>query len=84
LLTLSAVTFLPANLTGWTLTFPALTLHALTPAGERPAHIYCQIDENSTTTGADEEEEYAQLSEMRIFVAADKREFTCVGTVGSG
>ncbi|ORY28994.1 regulator of volume decrease after cellular swelling-domain-containing protein [Naematelia encephala] len=46
-----AVSFLPSTSSqthqGFTLTFPALTLHALTPATEEgPAHLYCQVDES--------------------------------------
>ncbi|WOO78429.1 Obg-like ATPase 1 [Vanrija pseudolonga] len=69
----AAVSFLPANGgTGFTLPFPALTLHALTPASEStPAHLYCQIDEGQVD---ESEEEYAPLSEMRVFVPSEKLE----------
>jgi len=44
----SAVSFLPASgVVGWTLPYPSLTLHALTPSsGDAPAHVYCQVDES--------------------------------------
>lgn len=67
------MSFLPPSGNGFTLPFPALTLHALTPASEStPAHLYCQIDEGGH---AEEEEEYAPLSEMRVFVPSEKREW---------
>ncbi|WWD17933.1 hypothetical protein CI109_102378 [Kwoniella shandongensis] len=49
-----AVAFLPTQgiTPGFNLPFPALTLHALTPAnGTDPAHLYCQIDESDAPAG---------------------------------
>ncbi|KAK8865882.1 hypothetical protein IAR55_001030 [Kwoniella newhampshirensis] len=49
-----AVAFLPSGgiSPGFNLPFPALTLHALTPAnGSDPAHLYCQIDESDAVVG---------------------------------
>ncbi|BEJ15717.1 hypothetical protein CspHIS471_0503220 [Cutaneotrichosporon sp. HIS471] len=62
------VAFIPREQQGFALPFPSLTLHALTPAGLQPAHIYCQIDDGDTT----EEDEYSALAEMRVFVANDQ------------
>lgn len=62
--------FIPREQQGFALSYPSLTLHALTPAGLLPAHIYCQIDESEST----EEEEYTALAEMRAFVAPDQCE----------
>ncbi|KAL1407727.1 hypothetical protein Q8F55_007160 [Vanrija albida] len=68
----AAVAFLPASGAGFSLPFPQLTLHALTPASaDAPAHLYCQIDEGGAVD--DEEEEYAPLAEMRVFVPSEKR-----------
>lgn len=51
-----AVSFVPStpDLTGWTIPFPALTLHALTPASpdQGAAHVYCQIDESDAPASA--------------------------------
>lgn len=79
----SSVTFLPSSQTspahGFTLAFPALTLHALTPAsadGSVPAHVYCQIDEtqhaaNGNGNGEVEDDgEDWQMREVRIYVDA--------------
>ena len=75
-LTGSAVAFLPASSSGFTLTFPSLTLHALTPASaDTPAHIYCQIDESDgAAAGGAEDEEDSPMREARIYVAEDKGE----------
>lgn len=62
---------------GFALPFPALTLHALTPAGGfLPAHIYCQIDEGDAT----DEDEYTAMAEMRIFV--EETQCECRGEAG--
>ena len=47
----SAVSFVPGDgATGWSLPYPSLTLHALTPSsGDAPAHVYCQVDESDNT-----------------------------------
>lgn len=79
----SSVTFLPSTQTspthGFTLAFPALTLHALTPAsadGSVPAHVYCQIDEtqhaaNGNGNGEVEDDgEDWQMREVRVYVDA--------------
>ncbi|GMK55658.1 hypothetical protein CspeluHIS016_0207140 [Cutaneotrichosporon spelunceum] len=63
-----SVAFIPHQQQGFALTFPNLTLHALTPSGMQPAHIYCQIDEGDAT----DEDEYSALAEMRIFVANEQ------------
>lgn len=77
-----SVTFLPSTIEGeagqgWTLPYQDLTVHALTPAGATPAHIYCQVDDsppaNEAANGG-EEEEFMTLAEMRIYVAEDERE----------
>lgn len=74
------MTFLPSTIEGdagqgWTLPYQDLTLHALTPAGATPAHIYCQVDDSPPANGAPaEEEEFMTLAEMRIYVAEDQRE----------
>jgi hypothetical protein len=62
------VAFIPRAQQGFALPFPSLTLHALTPAGLLPAHIYCQIDEGD----APDEDEYSSLAEMRVFVASEQ------------
>ncbi|KLT41874.1 hypothetical protein CC85DRAFT_286116 [Cutaneotrichosporon oleaginosum] len=63
-----AVAFVPREQQGFALSYPSLTLHALTPAGLLPAHIYCQIDEGETT----DEDEYSSLAEMRVFVTPEQ------------
>ena len=72
----SAVSFLPPNGAGWTLPFPSLTLHALTPSSpDSPAHVYCQVDESDSGANghADgEEEEYTPMREIRIFLPETK------------
>ena len=71
----SAVSFLPADNDGWTLPFPSLTLHALTPASDdSPAHIYCQVDESDLANG-DDEDEYTPMREIRIFISEEKCAF---------
>ena len=80
----SSVTFIPGAQTlpthGFSLSFPALTLHALTPAsadGTTPAHVYCQIDEtphaaNGDGVAEDDGQDW-QMREVRIFVDAAER-----------
>ena len=49
-----AVSFLPHTASpGFTLPYPVLTLHALTPATpDAPAHLYCQVDESDRPSAA--------------------------------
>ncbi len=71
----SAMSFLPLNNAGWTLPFPSLTLHALTPStDDSPAHIYCQVDESQVQTNGnmDDEEEYTPMREIRLYLPEGK------------
>jgi hypothetical protein len=81
-----SVTFLPSGQTspahGFTLAFPALTLHALTPAsadGSVPAHVYCQVDETlhpangNGDAGMEDDGVDWQMREVRIYVDASER-----------
>lgn len=76
------VAFLPQTIEGeagqgWKLAYQDLTLHALTPAGATPAHIYCQVDDSPPANGVPaEEDEFMIMAEMRIYVAEDEREFS--------
>lgn len=58
---------------GFQITYPSITLHAISRSGEGPASIYCQLDETDysqtpmTTAedGAGGEEEVTEMQEMR-------------------
>ena len=67
---------------GFKLDYQSLTLHALTPASsdgnpDRAAHLYCQIDDGQAGLGGGEEDEddYGQMRELRVFVPEGQCEF---------
>lgn len=71
----SALFFISTTGKGFQITYPSITLHAISRSGEGPPSIYCQLDETDysqiqTTTavnGAGEggEEEVPEMQEMR-------------------
>lgn len=83
-LTSRNVTFLPSQTgagPGFQLNYQSLTLHALTPAsasGDMEAHLYCQIDDspsNSGVGGDEDEDEFGEMRELRVFVQEGKRQY---------
>lgn len=61
---------------GFAITYPQLTLHAISPAnGTTPAHLYCQVESkpahsgsNGQTAGGDEDDDDLDLTELSIYV----------------
>jgi hypothetical protein len=74
------VAFLPeSGGQGFKLDYQSLTLHALTPAsGDIGAHLYCQIEDSPASAagaangGMEDEDEYGEMRELRVFVADGK------------
>lgn len=66
--------------TGFSLKYPSITLHAISPADDNSsAYLYCQVEDPSakeqTTNGTEEEngvdeddEEFVPMREMKVFV----------------
>lgn len=70
----SALVFMSTTGKGFQITYPSITLHAISRSGEGPASIYCQLDETdysqtpmtTATNGTGEgEEEVTEMQEMR-------------------
>lgn len=70
----SALVFMSTTGKGFQITYPSITLHAISRSGEGPASIYCQLDETDysqtpmsiAANGAGEgEEEVTEMQEMR-------------------
>jgi hypothetical protein len=64
---------------GFSLKYPAITLHAISPASEdTAAYLYCQVDDPSAKGqgGNDEEDEeedddYVPMRELKVFVKSE-------------
>jgi nucleotide-sensitive chloride channel 1A len=65
--------------TGFSLEYPAITLHAVSPASDNtPAYLYCQVDdpsakdqsaaESAENSEGEEDEDVIPMREMKVFV----------------
>lgn len=69
----SALVFMSITGKGFQITYPSITLHAISRSGEGPASIYCQLDETdysqtpmiAANGAAEGEEEVTEMQEMR-------------------
>lgn len=71
--------------TGFSLEYPAITLHAISPANDNtPAYLYCQIEdpsaegpspaESEEDNGEGDDEDVTPMRELKVFVkSAEQR-----------
>lgn len=93
-MSIRAFVFLPAvsangtetpSPTGFSLEYPAITLHAISPANDStPAYLYCQVEdpsaeglsiaESEEDNGEEDAEDVTSMRELKVFVkTADQR-----------
>lgn len=79
--------------TGFSLKYPSITLHAISPASDStPAYLYCQVEDpsakvqNTTETEEDDaevegdDEEFVPMRELKVFVKTPEQRKSFLGS----